>query len=192
MYNIAPVQNVSSILLHGILSKNLIESKGIKYESLADERVQYIREPKRVNNGLSLHEYANLYFNPRNAMLFTLKCNHPGTYCLIQVDYSVLDLPYVVTTDMNAASHAQFMTPFEGLNKIDFKEVFVQSWNDLDPAIKAYKKKRTCAEVLIPWGVQPRFIKGILVPDLKIKDILIETGVDEKIIDVEKYLFFEN
>ena len=61
LYNIAPVQNVSSILLHGILSKNLIESKGIKYESLADERVQYIREPKRVNNGLSLHEYANLY-----------------------------------------------------------------------------------------------------------------------------------
>ncbi len=191
LYNIAPIQNVGSIFTMGILSKDLINSKRIHYYSLADESVQDRRENIRVPNGLKLHEYANLYFNPRNPMLYKLKSNKQGAFCLIQVDFAVLDMCNVVVTDRNAASFAHFMTPREGLLNLDFDKVYAEFWNDDDPFEYDKKKKIICSEVLVPYCIGPEWLKGILVPDLQLKNTLIKTGINENIIKVEKYLFFE-
>ena len=191
LYNIAPIANVASILQLGILSKNLVIKERIPYKSLANEDVQQKRDLKWILNG-RLHDYANLYFNPRNPMLYTLKQNNQGQFCLLEVDYTVLDFPEVVVTDMNAAaSFSKFLTPREGLDEIDFSVINTVYWNDFDPVIKDYKKKHICAEVLVPDKVPPQLIKGILVPNSMMKCTLLEFGIDEKIISEDKFLFFE-
>lgn len=190
LYNIAPIQNICSILADGILSKSLVEKSGIHYYSLADESVQDRRDKIKVPDGLKLHEYANLYFNPRNPMLYKLINERPRECCLLQVDFKILDVPNVVVTDRNAASFAHFMTPVEGLLCIDFKKVYAEYWTDNDPSVYEEKKKAICAEVLVPYTIEPQWIKGILVPDLQLKNTLIKSGIDEKIIKEEKYLFF--
>ncbi|MBQ4512120.1 MAG: DUF4433 domain-containing protein [Anaerolineaceae bacterium] len=52
LYDIAHVQNVSSILRFGILSKNLISSRKISYCSLVDESMQSRRNTIEIPNGL--------------------------------------------------------------------------------------------------------------------------------------------
>ncbi len=43
-------------------------AKNLKHKSIALEEVQERRDRKRIPNG-ALHEYVNLYFNPRNPMM---------------------------------------------------------------------------------------------------------------------------
>ena len=51
----------------GLLSNE--KAKSIYHASIAMNEVQKRREIVKVPNGLRLHQYANLYFDPRNPML---------------------------------------------------------------------------------------------------------------------------
>jgi ssDNA thymidine ADP-ribosyltransferase, DarT len=65
--NIALIDNLPSVLEHGILSH--AEAKKITHLSVALQAVQDKRDAKRVPGGLPLHEYANVYFHARNPMM---------------------------------------------------------------------------------------------------------------------------
>lgn len=98
---ITPIANLSSIVTHGVLSHNL--AVRLPHTSVALESVQDLRARKRVPQCRQLHDYANLYFDARNAMMYKLKYNDVPL-SVIRVESTILDLPDSVITDGNAAS----------------------------------------------------------------------------------------
>ena len=108
--------NTASILEYEILSHSIADR--LPHDSVADPEVQKRRSAKKVPNGRDLHDYANLYFNGRNSMMYSItKSQGVDEICLLRVDVAVLDLPGTVVTDSNAASgHAKFSDPTTGLS----------------------------------------------------------------------------
>lgn len=100
LYNITSLDNLASIMSSGILCHDAVNQ--LSHVDMADAGVQDRRASKSVQ-GVPLHSYASLYFNPRNAMLFRLLNEFPAVVVL-RVSSEVLGIPGVVVTDGNAAS----------------------------------------------------------------------------------------
>ena len=116
LFNINDLKNLDSIFQYGLLSKNETIKRGISSVDLSNADVQKIRDDKRIPNHGMLHDYANLYFNPRNPVMYYL-VNHKNLddLCIICVDKRVLDLEETVISDRNAASElAAFESPDKG------------------------------------------------------------------------------
>ena len=115
LHFICPIPNIVSVLEHGILSHS--KAGPLQPVSVADPDVQNLRSAVKVPpGGRKLHDYANLYFNGRNPMMYrTTKSHGADGICLLKVDITVLDLPGTVVTDSNAASgYAKFSEPTTG------------------------------------------------------------------------------
>ena len=113
LYNIQAIQNIPSIIERGLLSND--RANKIRHVSIAMTEIQERRNRVRIPNGLRLHQYANLYFDPWNPML-SRKRSQNEEICILKFDRSILDLPGVIVSDRNASSdYAVFYTPEIGL-----------------------------------------------------------------------------
>lgn len=187
LFNIQAIDNIPSIMKYGILSNE--KAKGIEHESIAMEEVQQRRDKIRVPNGLNLHQYANLYFDPRNPMLSARRLQNENL-CILKVDCTIMNFKGVVLSDRNASSeYACFYTPEKGLEKIDFDIVYQKWWTDENPYEQMRKKSIKCAEVLIPYKVPYDFVVGAAVINDEAKKKLELKGFDKKIY-VEEKMFF--
>jgi ssDNA thymidine ADP-ribosyltransferase, DarT len=107
LHYITDMANVPSMLEEGILCHRLAERTAQGHVSVADHEVQARRAGKRIWLGRyyrRLHDYANLYIDARNAMLFVLLQTGQGDLTVLAIDPAVLDLRGVVIADRNAAS----------------------------------------------------------------------------------------
>ncbi len=164
LHFITSIANLDSILMRGILSHN--RAARLSHHSVASEDVQDIRRGKRVPGGLTLHSYANLYFDARNPMMSCLR--HLPDLIVVKVSANVLDIPNTVVSDGNAASGAtRFYPSPEGLRYLDSTRIFAWSWNDPDPWQKIEKKRVRNAEVLVPDLVPSEYIEGCHVDTQK-------------------------
>jgi len=161
-YYITPIENMPSILEHGILSHTL--ATPLKPTSLAMAEIQERRQNKQIPGARRLHEYANLYFDAHNPMLCKIQTKN-DVICVLRIDASVLDLPEVIISDHNAACNiTRFLTVEQGLNLIKKDRIFAQYWTHPgDPNDEEKHKHEKCAEVLIPDKIEPRFILGAYV-----------------------------
>lgn len=182
--NINHVLNIPTIIQHGLLSH--YQAKDIDHLSIALESVQERRE-KSVVNGLPIHQYASLYFTPRNPMMYYLKCHpervSPEDLCVLMVSPNVLDYDGVVITDGNAAAQmTRFFSPEEGLPVLPYDRIFAKYWTDSDPFIQDENKRIKCAEVLIPYRIPYDMILGALVPFSMTEKALRTIGFNKKIL----------
>ena len=188
LYNIMPIDNISSVMQNGILSYNNAEP--FQHRSIAMEGVQALRDRKRVLNGLLLHDYASLYFNPRNPMMFKRQAYY-REICVLVVDPSVLDFDGVVITDGNAAnSVSRFFPPAEGLSLINFEKIYDRYWNHDDPFVHDEHKRVECAEVLVPHQVPCQYIVGAYAAIEESKSEMQAKGFDRRIV-VKADMFFQ-
>ena len=72
LYYITHIDNLRSILEKGILSHERIEQLELGYTSVYSEEVVSICKNKLTPAGKSLWHYANLYFQPRNPMMYSV------------------------------------------------------------------------------------------------------------------------
>lgn len=180
--NINHLDNLKSILQRGLLSYTMAQR--IEHRSVALESVQEKRQAKVLFSGLALHDYASLYIAPRNPMMYYLKChmNVEELYVLM-VSPEVLDTDSVIMTDGNAASGiTRFFSAEEGLQRLDFDQIYAKYWNDQDPYVKEEKARVKCAEVLVPSLILPEFIVGAVAPSEGTKDHMKKLGFDKKIL----------
>ena len=68
LHYITPIANLASIMACGLLSHRAAEN--VPHESIALESAQDKRAGKGIPGGLALHEYVNLFFDARNAMMY--------------------------------------------------------------------------------------------------------------------------
>lgn len=191
LYYIVHVGNLESILSLGIYSNNLINQKGIKHFDLSDNEVQEIRDNIFIGNSINLHDFVNLFFNPRNSMLYRLLGNNnPRDICILEIDISVLDETDAFVGDGIVAKCTTLArNAKEGLKLLHYDEVFRENWNDPNPHIKDMQRSKVSAEALIKNCVSSEKIKQIIVMDDYAKNLLDEFKINIPI-SVNSYLFF--
>lgn len=188
LYYISPISiNIPSILEHGILSYERASSVCPSHQSFAMDSVQQRRDRVVVTNAKPLHTYVNLYFDARNPALF-IRRDFAQSLCILVVDGSILKLPDVVITDMNAAAiFVKFMEPAE-LDTLDFGLIYATYW--IDPSVPTHKQQK-CAEVLVPGMIPFKYVTGARVVDEVAKAALIATGFPPGLITVDRQIFFK-
>ncbi len=162
LHFITAIDNVPSILEHGILSNR--RAAQLAHTSVAMEEVQDRRREKRIPGAGLLHEYANLYFDAHNPML-SRRRDRNDTICVLRIDHAVLDDPGVIVADRNAASdYVRFYTAAAGIQALDKALVFARFWTNADDPYEAMRLKSIkCAEVLVPDSISPDLLIGAYV-----------------------------
>ena len=187
LYNIQAIDNIPSIMQRGLLSHE--KSSEIKHTSIAMKEVQDRRDKICIPNGMSLHRYANVYFDPRNPMLYVRR-NENFNLCILKFSRDILDINGIVLSDRNASSnYASFYQPDIGLRKIDFELVYARYWTDENPYEHMRKKSIKCAEVLVPYRIPYEYVVGAAVVNETAKQKLEDVGFDKEIV-IEPKMFF--
>lgn len=188
LYNIQAIENIPSIMRYGLLSND--RAKRLVHTSIAMQEVQDRRDLKNIPNGLGLHQYANLYFDPRNPML-SARRNQNEDLCILKIEGSILDFRGVIVSDRNASSsYASFYPPEYGMKCIDFDLVYATWWTDEDYYAAMMKKSIKCAEVLVPHEVSYSFITCAAVVNENAKSKLEAIGFDKEIVVMSKLFFW--
>lgn len=180
------------------MSHNKIKALAITHKSIADDEVQKLRAKKVIPGGKGKpHDYVNLYFNPRNAMMFKRKDSH-GQNCVLGISAAILDEPNVIITDGNAAAndvYVGFFAPSLGLQRLDKKMVFARSWWSQNPYEMCRRRSAVCAEVLVRDQLPVTDITCVYVSceesSDKIKSILVTNKIALSIIINGKMFFQE-
>jgi hypothetical protein len=174
LQNITAIANLASISRHGIVCHRRAKSLGAV--SIALEEIQARRVNKRVPGGLPLHDYACLYFNARNPMLYRRLDRHLSL-CVLSVRPEILDVPGVVITDQNAAgAWVRFAAAPEGVSIVRKHLTFAEWWTHPEDQKEEWRHRAAmCAEVLVPDRVPPGFVMGAYVsgpvPQQRIVDL---------------------
>ncbi len=168
-YYIAHKDNLKSILKNGILSRSCM-SGGIfskigskiglvqQIKSIHSPDVIKIREKKKFNNH-SLWDYANVYFQARNPMLYRVIQEFKAeNIVILQINPDIINSPDAGITDGNATS--QNTTFFKDINKglkvLDSALLEKGHWVSIEDG-----KRKIMAEVLIYKKIPKEKIIGI-------------------------------
>ncbi len=166
LYYITHINNLPSILEKGILSHERIEQEKVRSTRIYNADIVNSRKEKSTPDQKSLWSYANLYFQPRNPMMYrVVHENGAKDLVVVSVAKEILQTPGVFIADGNAVNApTQFYFPSNGLKILRQQWKIVQNewWNTLDGS-----KRKIMAECLVPNSVSPEFINSVYVADEK-------------------------
>jgi len=169
LYYITHVNNVPSILGNGILSHERVIKDKIPYTPIYNKDIVANREGIQAPDGNSLWRFANLYFQPRNPMLYRVLCEKPPReIAIISVRHEILDRLDIFISNGNAAHlQSERLPSGEGrkiIPQIVKDTLMVDYWNEEDGS-----KRKIMAEVLVPNFVAPEAIQSIYVANEEAK-----------------------
>ena len=154
LYYITHINNVPSILEHGILSHEYVEQQQIPFTPIYDGEIVSHRQGYYAPDGNNLWHFANLYFQARNPMLYRVTSEKMSKNIVIfAVSPSVIDLPGAFVMTGNAASNPTvILPPDQGLEVVTKMWDVVQSewWREEDGS-----KRKIMAECLVPGRISP-------------------------------------
>jgi len=191
LYYITHIKNLPSILDRGILSHARIEALNVPFTPIYDSGIVSKRKDKSTPDQKSLWDYANLYFQPRNPMMYRV-VHEKGKQDLVVVGVvtEVLQGGEVLITDGNADNEpTQFYPQSEGLKMLQKQWKIIQNdwWNELDGS-----KRKIMAECLVPNQVGPEHIHSLFVANHAIKTQVEEIVGSRRIPVVpESPMFFQ-
>ena len=188
LHYITPIDNVASILEHGILSHHRVAR--LPHRSVAMSEVQDRRAKVMVPGGRRLHDYVNLYICARNPMLSKVRNQHERL-CVLHISPDVVDFRGVVVADQNASSdYVRFGPAPDALVRVDRDRVFAEFWLHPDDQIDEWRhRSQKCAEVLVPDRVDPTHITGAYVSCVATKVTLAQVAPALPAV-VDPHLFF--
>ena len=164
LFYITHIENVPSILANGILSHGRVEAEKVPFTPIYDSGIVSNRKNKQTPDQISLWEYANLYFQPRNPMMYRVVHERAARdLAVIGVNPGVLQMPHVLVTDGNAANNpTRFFDAADGLRIIEAQWPVIQAeyWKDVDGS-----KRKIMAECLVPDRIDAGCIHTVYVAD---------------------------
>jgi len=188
LHYITHIDNVSSIMKMGILSKNMITQNRINCCDISEEGVQDRRLGKKIPGTRNeLHDYVNLYFDAHNPMLSARRSKNKEI-CVLRVDKTIIDFEGIIVTDKNAARDCWFKSVSEGLPLLESKEIFAEYWLNDDPFEEDRLKGVKCSEVLVPKSVAANYIIGAYVANDKAFEKFKNSSVLS--VEIKSRLFF--
>jgi hypothetical protein len=191
LYYITHIDNIPSILTRGILSHKLVEEQHVQFTPIYDAQIVSSRRERFTPDGKSLWEFANLYFQPRNAMLYRVSIEKNKKFiAIIAVSPQILDYPTTLIAVGNAASPLSEILPAkEGLEAVNemWKVINSDWWKKEDGSLR-----KMMAECLVPDVIPPQLIHSIYVANHSVADsISLPPTVVSKPIIPEPHMFFQ-
>lgn len=192
LFYITHIDNVVSILKHGIMSHQQIEETKIPFTKIYDTQIVSSRQYRQTPDNKSLWEYANVYLQARNPMLYRVLCEKDASeIVIIGIDRSIMANRDSFFSAGNAASYSSDIVSIKDSGNA-FKEVKNsldnEWWNDVDGS-----KRKIMAECLIPKKIDPEYLRTIYVSNdtnaEKVKAIANQYKID---VIPEPQLFFES
>lgn len=188
LYYITHVSNISSIVNNGILSHKEIIERKVPFTPIYDKEIVSLRANKTTPIGKSLWEYANVYFQPRNAMMYRVTLEKDKSdIAVIGVKRRILSEQGAFVTDGNAAnSDTKFYSQKEIQRILPMisKETNKEWWNAVDGS-----KRKMMAECLIPELIPTEYIEEIIVANREVAQRVRSTSDVDVVTNAE--MFFE-
>ena len=170
LYYITHKSNLASIMRYGILSHAEVERQGIQTHTVYNQEVVNLRQ-LRIVDGKSLWNFANLYFQVRNPMLFqVLRHADVPQYdeiIVLSISPEVLRLEGARVTTGNAAAGSTEIYPVnDGEKQVGaLQKIFAQEyWNSTDGS-----KRTVMAECLVPNVIPPNLIQTVYTAKKSLK-----------------------
>lgn len=170
LYYIAPVENLPSILERGILSHAEIERWHIEAVRIYDAEIVASRQMRMTPDGRSLWEFANLYFQPRNPMLYRVTYEDKSKHVVVlAIRPQVLDLAQYISIGNAASPMSEILPKDKGLRVLCSKEIWtvIKSdwWRPEDGS-----KRIIMSECLVHGTIPPDFIHTVYVSNHRIAE----------------------
>lgn len=148
-YHMTHKDNLAGILEHGILSHARVFSSGdVSPVDISDPGAQRRRERPETANHRAIHDYAPLYINPRNPMLYKRR-SLQHAIVILKISPDVLHDGLHVFCDGNAASRCTRFSRDSDILADSIDVLNAEYWNNLVDG-----KRRRCAELLVYPGVR--------------------------------------
>lgn len=191
LYYITHIDNLHSILDHGILSHERVEKEAIPTTPIYDSNIVNRRKQILTPDSRNLWSYANLYFQPRNAMMYRVVHEKaPEDLAVIGVNKNVLHEPAAFITDGNAAHETTTIYyPINGYEVLQREWSTIQNdWWSRDDG----SKRKIMAECLISDQVKPEHIQTVYVASNSVRETIQNRLRDSKItFSSEPDMFFQ-
>ena len=186
LYYITHIDNLPSILSQGVLSHARVRTESIQDTTIYLPHLVNKRRKRRTSDGKNLWHYANLFFQPRNPMLFKLiKSKGKQNLTVLRISNTVLRKQGIFITDGIASNKlTHIYSQSEGLDVLQTQQVMLQSgawvtqqvmlqsgawvsWNHSDKI-----RRQLMTECLVPNQVNPKDIQQFIVADQAVSNSL--------------------
>ena len=167
LYYITHIANLPSILEKGILSHEKIIAESVSYTLTGDNSIIESRKSIFTSARRSLWHYANLFFQPRNPMLYRV-IDEKGTQNLtvLRISNTVLQKQGIFIADGIAANNSTHIYPQpEGLEIPQTQQAIIQSTSWISWRDDRKLRRQLMAECLVPHQVEPEYIQWFIVAD---------------------------
>lgn len=155
-WHISHINNIKSILHNGILSNNTAKKSNLPYLDISDPSVQRWREFLDPHYHRKIHEYAPLYINPKNPMLYVRK-DLQDNLCLLEVSLSVIvEHEYLISDGNASAKNTCFFNSLDNLHLLSWDVIHSKMWTEFEDG-----KRKKCAEILVYPKIEPEYILNI-------------------------------
>ena len=125
LFHITHINNLISIFQNGLFSHNAAPH----YLDISNINVNNRRKRDDTIHKKSLHEYAILYFNPRNTMLYQRQREYKSDIVILEISKQVCFSNYTLFTDRNAAiKTAKFAYCLSDVKKFDWLNINSSRW----------------------------------------------------------------
>jgi hypothetical protein len=160
LWHITHIDNAWSICRYGVLNHRDAHEKRPTLQDISDPLVQRWRSRSDPIFNRSIHDYAALYINPKNPMLFKRRAIK-DQLCLVEISLAILAAQPYLLSDGNAASiTTKFYRDLDGLKNLPWETLHnIKGW-----ANQSDGKRKMCAEALIYPRVWPCYIKAVHTP----------------------------
>jgi hypothetical protein len=182
-YHMTHKDNLAGILQHGILShSDVLTRDDVLATDISDAGAQRWRDRVEPANHRAIHDYAPLYLNPKNPMLFVRR-NLQHEIVILKISPGVLQDSQHVFADGNAASRETRFSSNSNVIADSLTALKAEYWANCTDG-----KRRRCAELLVyPKVKTVHILSAICSNNALAREIA--TGTDLQI-EVNPSMFF--
>lgn len=137
LYHFTHIENLDSILKHGLLSQNEKSKLGINHNDISRQRIQEKRSNTIITCGPggSVHDYVPLFFCKKSPMLSSVIYNKKADQkCIIYFEFpiQIMDQYEMVFSDRsaNASLNPEFYDDTSNLKMLNWEVIDTSKWND--------------------------------------------------------------
>jgi hypothetical protein len=174
-YHLTHISNLKSIVENGILSRNILEEKGIRLKDISNTEIQNKRKRPETVYGRKIHDYVPLYINPKNPFLESSKVRASiDSLVLIEVyPHILVQQDKTLFSDGNAAeTETNFFGKKDELELVNWALLQNGKWTEDE------SKRILCSEVLIPDSIHRTYIQKIYISNQEILEEAMKTHLN--------------
>lgn len=177
-YHMTHKDNLAGILQHGILShSDVLTRDDVLAIDISDAGAQRWRDREEPVNRRAIHDYAPLYINPKNPMLFVRR-SLQHEIVILRISPGVLQDGQHVFSDGNAASRETIFSSDSNVVAEALPALNSEYWSNCIDG-----KRRRCAELLVYPKVHPvHILSAICNNNALAEEIALETNLKIEVI----------